>query len=144
MKRLQGREFADMKPQLEMIGYTKSSHGNYCAFMKLKGGNDYTKKFSHWLNNDEAKQFEESEFFKTHKPLTQEQVNNIRSKAALRHEVYQILDALNNELFTVASAQGRFDSKKQKLITNYTDDLIKEVYNEHKEKFGFLKPFMEE
>jgi hypothetical protein len=144
MKRLQGKEFADMKPQLEMIGYTKSSHGNYCAIMKVAGSKNYSRKYSHWLNNDEAKQFEESEFFKTHEPLTQEQVNNLRNPRALRNEVYQILEALNTDAYAIVSAQSRFDSRKKKLFTNYTKAVIVDVYESRKEKWEWLKPIAEE
>lgn len=139
MKRLQGKEFADMKPQLEMIGYTKSSNGNYCAFMKLKGSKDYSKKYSHWLTPEEVKRFEESIYFKTTEPLTQEQVNNLRNPSSLRHDIYQILDALNNDSYNIISCQKRFVNRKNKLFTNYTKELIKEVYEENKEKWSWLK-----
>ena len=144
MKRLQGKEFSDMKSKLEMIGYTKSSHGHYYAIMKIAGSEDYSRKYSHWLNPDEAKRFEESEFFKTHEPLTQEQVNNLRNPKSLKNEVYQILEALNDDLHAVASAKSNFNQRKRKLFANYTKDLIAEVYESRKEKFSWLKSIMED
>jgi len=71
MIRLQGKEFAEKRGSLKMIGYQVSLNGNIRAIMKYKTG--YSKKrFTHWLNQEELERFKQSNYYKTHEPLTDE------------------------------------------------------------------------
>lgn len=81
MRRLQGKEFAEMRPKLEMLGYQVSNEGNIKAIMKLKtatqvhiGSRHTTHLYSHWLNPQEVEKFKMSTYFKLNKPLTDEQI----------------------------------------------------------------------
>lgn len=87
---------AEMKPFLKMVGYQISDNGNIRAIMKYKHcgwvtpkgelmpegkkssiyipTSQYNKKFSHWLNEDEKERFLQSEYYKTHEPMTNEQL----------------------------------------------------------------------
>ena len=55
MIRLQGAEWRREMPNLELVSYIESLHGNICIYLKKKG----TKKpiFSHWLNDTEKEKF---------------------------------------------------------------------------------------
>ena len=139
MIRLQGKEFANMKSKLEMIGYTKSSNGNYCAIMKLKDSADYNTKYTHWLNPEEIKRFESSYFFKTHSPLSQAQVSNLRSHRTVRNEIYQILKALNEYADDLQHYKPKFDNLRKKLYTNYTNEDIQEILKSNETNFINLK-----
>lgn len=73
MIRLQGKEFAEMKPKLKMVGYQVSTNGNIRAIMKYKVGSS-KKRFTHWLNELEKEKFLQSDYYKNTKPLTQEEL----------------------------------------------------------------------
>lgn len=73
MIRLQGKEFQDKKPYLKMVGYQVSLNGNIRAIMKYRLG--YSKKrYTHWLNESEKERFLQSNYYKAHKPLTDEEL----------------------------------------------------------------------
>lgn len=68
MKRLQGKEFQDMRHCLKMVSYEISSHGNVRA--NLKTYSQRRPGYFHWLNEYELKKFMNSEYFKTHEPTS--------------------------------------------------------------------------
>ncbi len=79
MIRLQGKAFAEKRGSLKLIGYQVSLNGNIRAIMKYKWG--YSKvRFSHWMNNEEAERFKQSNFYKTNKPLTDEELYKYKKK----------------------------------------------------------------
>ena len=96
MIRLQGKAMAERKPFLKMVGYQVSDNGNIRAIMTYKHcgwvtrngepmsegkkssiyipTSQYGMKFSHWLSEDEKERFLQSEYYKTHEPMTNEQL----------------------------------------------------------------------
>ncbi len=79
MIRLQGKEFAEMKGCLKLIGYQVSLNGNIRAILKYKTGCS-KKKFVHWLNNEEAERFKKSDFYQNNQPLTDEELYKKENK----------------------------------------------------------------
>lgn len=115
--RLQGKAMAEMKPFLKMIGYQVSDNGNIRAIMTYKHcgwvtpngelmpegkksfiyipPSQYNMKFSHWLSEDEKERFLQSEYYKTHEPMTNEQ---LYGKKYLKRQEYLKRKEINKEL----------------------------------------------
>ena len=69
MIRLQGQEWHSIKNNMTVIGYQKSGSNNIRIITK-KNGDITTIRYFHWLNPEEKKKFEDSEFYKTHNEMT--------------------------------------------------------------------------
>lgn len=80
MIRLQGKEFAEKRGSLKMVGYQVSLNGNIRAIMKYKTGSS-KKRFTHWLNQEELESFKQSDYYKTHEPLTNEELYKNKKKS---------------------------------------------------------------
>ena len=55
IKRLQGKEFADMLPELRLVAYLESFKGNICGFYAPNNRKLIT--ILHWMNDEDKKQF---------------------------------------------------------------------------------------
>lgn len=61
MVRLQGKEFQKVKYEYRIIGFIITPNGNVKVFLRNK--NNYYKKVSHYLNDEEKLKFVNSEYF---------------------------------------------------------------------------------
>lgn len=62
MIRLQGKEFAQMRPNLRFVKYIVSRNGNIRVHLRHK--DDTVVRYYHWLNPAEKERFMKSKYWK--------------------------------------------------------------------------------
>ena len=116
MYRLQGAEWYSRKDELELIGYQVSNNHHYRAILRLKNCKPQLSdiRYCHWLNPDEQKRFEESEFFKTHEPLPQKKIFEF-NRVSQQQEIRHLLERQAKIAHTINKLSREFDSIQDEL-----------------------------
>lgn len=79
MKRLQGKDFYELKSKLKLVDYQASLNGNIRANLALKTSMSNKATYYHWLSDIEKNKFLKSDYFKVIKEID-DQIKSLKGE----------------------------------------------------------------